>query len=78
VPLVAPQTLFEGRLTRLDLRLTKLIRIQRIRLQANVDAYNVLNGSAVKQTTNTYGSRWLLPTDILEGRIVQFSGQLNF
>lgn len=79
IPLIAPQTQFEDRLMRLDLRVTKVVRItQRLRLQANVDGYNVLNGSAVKRTTDAYGSRWRLPTDILEARIFQFSGQLSF
>src|SRR5262245_7339659 len=48
VPLVAPQTVFEGRRTQLDLRLSKVFRVSsQARLQANIDVYNELNGSSV-------------------------------
>jgi hypothetical protein len=44
----------------------------------NVDAYNALNGSSVLSTINTYGPRWLLPNQIMDPRIVQFSFQVNY
>lgn len=79
VPLVAPNTMFEDRRTRLDLRFTKLLSLsRRLRLQANVDVYNVANANGIQQVTGTYGPRWLLPQNIIEPRIVQFSGQLTF
>jgi hypothetical protein len=90
VPLIVPQTLFEGRITRLDLRVTKRLQLpRRVRLLANVDVYNTLNGSSILQLAAgtagsqgrggyTYGPRWLLPSLVLEGRIVQFSAQLSF
>ena len=78
VPLVAPYTLFEGRLNQLDLRLTKNFTVRRTRLQANVDLYNALNASPVTGVIGTYGPRWLQPTQILEGRLIQLSGQLTF
>jgi len=79
VPLVTPQTLFEGRITRLDLRLTKMVRLsQRLRLQANVDLYNVLNGSMVLLSNSNYGSQWQRPNAVLEARLIQFSGRLSF
>jgi hypothetical protein len=79
VPLVAPQTLFEGRIRRLDLRLTKMIRLtQHMQFQANLDAYNALNSSAVQTLQTTYGLNWLSPTTIIDPRILQFGGQLTF
>jgi len=79
VPLIEPGTQFEGRINRFDLRLSKIVRLTpRIRLQANMDAYNVLNASAIALVNNTYGSQWRQPTSILEGRLLQFGGQLNF
>ncbi len=87
VPLIVPQTHFEGRITRLDLRLTKGVSVgPKLRLQANVDVYNVLNASSVLDLTanqggigsNAYGTRWRIPTLILEGRIIQFSTRLTF
>ena len=79
VPLVLPQTLFEGRTTRLDLRLTKVFQVgSRVRLQANLDAYNALNSNGVQTINTTFGSSWLKPNSILDPRIFQVGGQLTF
>jgi hypothetical protein len=79
VPLVMPQTLFEDRIRRLDLRLTKIFRItDRVRLQANLDAYNALNSSAIQALQTTFGPNWLSPLTILDARLLQVSGQLTF
>jgi len=79
VPLVAPGTLYDHRIRRLDLRLTKLVRLsQRLRLQGNLDLYNAFNGSGVVQVNNAYGSQWRQPTEVQDPRIVQFSAQLTF
>jgi len=79
VPLVIGNTLFEGRIRRLDLRLTKYFNItKRVRLQANFDAYNALNSNAIQTINTAYGANWLQPVQILDPRILQFSGQLSF
>jgi len=79
VPLIMPQTLFEGRTRRLDLRLTKIFNLPRkIRLQANVDAYNVLNSNDILALTPTFGARWGQPNLITDGRLIQFSSQVSF
>ena len=79
VPLLAPQTNFEERTTRLDFRVAKSIRIgQRVRVQGNFDLYHAVNSRSVLATTSAYGARWLVPTLILEPRILQFSTQLTF
>jgi hypothetical protein len=79
VPLLSPQTEFEARTTRLDLRVAKTVRVgQRVRIQGNVDLYNALNSGSVLALTNVYGARWLVPTLVLEPRILQFSAQVNF
>jgi len=79
VPLVLPQTMFEGRIRRLDLRLTKIFNLPRhMRFQANLDAYNALNGSAIQALNTTFGTSWLTPFTVLDPRLLQVSGQLNF
>jgi hypothetical protein len=79
VPLVSPQTRFEERTTRLDVRLAKTLRLtNRLRLQGNFDLYNVLNSASILQDTTAYGARWLVPTLVLEPRILQFSANLLF
>jgi len=79
VPLIVPQTLFEDRFNRLDLRVGKRIHLtERVRVQANVNFYNLLNGSAVLALNTTYGPQWLVPSAIQDGRMVQFSANLTF
>jgi hypothetical protein len=78
VPLVAPNTLYEDRTTRLDLRLSKIFQINRVRLQLNLDAYNALNSDAIRGVNDTYASRWLLPTSIIDPRHIQVGGQISF
>ena len=79
VPLFPPYERFEGRLNQLDLRLTKRIALTpRTRVRANIDLYNAFNRSPVIGVNTQYGSRWLLPSQILDGRLIQFSGNLSF
>ena len=79
VPLIAPQTMFDDRLTRLDLRIGKRFLLsQRMRLQANVNVYNVFNGSASSVLNVNYGPLWLQPSLLQDGRMLQFSGSLTF
>lgn len=67
---------------------------ERTRVQVNVDLYNALNASSILSlvpggavgggiassggTVISYSPTWRRPTDILEGRILQFSSQLRF
>jgi hypothetical protein len=79
IPLVLPYQQFEGRIRRLDLRLSRTFNLTgRARLQANIDAYNALNSSAIQALNNTYGPSWLSPTQILDPRLLQVSAQLTF
>jgi hypothetical protein len=79
VQLLVPQTVFEGRIRRLDLRVTKIFRLtQRVRFQANLDAYNALNSSAIQSVQTAFGPNWRQPTTILDARLLQVSGVLSF
>jgi len=78
IPLVAPLTLFEDRLSRLDLRLSKVFTVGRFRVRGNVDAYNVLNANSVRSVLSTYGARWRTPTQILDPRLVEVGGTISF
>jgi Carboxypeptidase regulatory-like domain len=79
VPLIAPQTMFDDRLSRLDLRVAKRFALTpRVRLQGNFNIYNVFNGSAISTLNTTYGPLWLQPLLLQDGRMVQFSGLLTF
>jgi hypothetical protein len=78
VPLVAPQTLFEPRTTRLDLRLSKIFQINRVRLQLNLDAYNALNSGAIISSNSTFDARWRQPDSVMDPRLIQIGGELSF
>jgi hypothetical protein len=79
VGLLAPSRYYDSRTTRLDLRMGKSVRLtQRVKVQGNIDLYNVTNSGSVLADTNAFGARWLVPTLVLEPRILQFSAQLTF
>ena len=78
VPLVAPQSLFADRVTRLDVRASKIIRVNRFRFQINLDAYNLFNTSSVRSVNSTFGSRWQQPNSIIDPRLIQVGGQIDF
>jgi hypothetical protein len=79
VPLIMPQTVFEDRYTRVDLRVSKRLQLtQRVRLTGNFNVYNVFNGSGIQIENLNYGPLWLQPSLIEDGRMIQFSGSLTF
>jgi hypothetical protein len=81
VPLVQPGTLFGDRLNQLDFRLAKIFRISRTRLQAQVELFNMFNGSPALLVNNNYSAGpagWQRPTQINQGRLVKFGMQLQF
>jgi hypothetical protein len=72
VPLVPPETLFEPRIGRLDLRLSKVFKLNRYGLQLNLDAYNALNANSIRSENSVYGTTaWRTPLQILDPRLVE-------
>jgi carboxypeptidase family protein len=79
VDLLPPYSSYvDGRINQLDLRFSKLVRVGQMKLQGNVDLYNVLNASTVLTVNSTFGSTWLQPTQILDARLIKFSMQVDF
>jgi hypothetical protein len=78
IALIAPDTLFENRLNQFDVRLTKIFRAGRARLQGRFDVYNLFNASTVLNDNFTYGPSWLKPSSILGARLVKLGAQLDF
>lgn len=78
VALVSPGTLYEGRITQIDLRVSKGFRIGRVRLRGMLDAYNTFNANSVLQVNTTYGPSWLNVQRILAGRMFKFGTQIDF
>ena len=76
--LIAPGTLYGNRVTQVDVRFGKSVKLQRSRIQASVDVFNLLNSSAILSQNNTFGPSWQSPTQILQGRLVKFGVQVDF
>jgi hypothetical protein len=78
VELLDPTTNYESRLSQLDVRVTRRVRLAGVTLRGNFDVYNVLNGASILSMNAGYGSNWLVPYEIMGGRLVKFSGQIEF
>jgi hypothetical protein len=78
IPLVKPLSLFGPRINQVDLRATKIFRVGQQRIQANFDAYNAFNSNVPVTIFGTYNARWGQATQVLDGRLLKFSAQLDF
>jgi len=77
VNLIQPGTLYYDRANELDLRLTKSVRISRLRINVNGDVYNMFNVSPVMQFNAAYAA-WLTPQRIMDGRLYKLSAAVTF
>jgi hypothetical protein len=79
VPLIAPGTMYGGRLNQVDFRVAKVMSFGAgTRLQANVDLYNLFNASPILALNTTFGAAWQRPLQILQGRLLKFGVQVDF
>ena len=81
IPLIEPFSLFEPRRNLVDLRFSKGFNLANgIRLQGNVDIYNLMNDASILSVNGNYGGSWLsLGTRGLAApRLYQLSGRLTF
>jgi hypothetical protein len=69
---------YQNRLTQVDVRLTKIVRFDRVRLQGMFDIYNLFNANTVLSQVTRVGPNYLQPTQILAGRLLKFGAQLDF
>lgn len=81
VEIVAPGTMYGPRVNQVDLRLSKVLRTGRVRLQANFDAFNITNDNTVLAQRNIYGtdgSSWQRPELVMPARVVKVGFNLTF
>ena len=75
-------TTYGDRLNQLDFRMSKIFKFGKSTLDANFDLYNALNSDAVLTENATYsgtnGGAWLLPTSVIQGRIIKFGMRWDF
>ena len=78
INLIDPSTMFEPRLTQVDLRFSRTFRVGKISIDSNVDLFNALNGSSVLQAQTRYGPAWLNAQEVLPGRLLALGAVINF
>ena len=78
VQLIEPGTMFGDRLNQVDVRVTKVVKVNRVDIKGMVDLYNLFNASPVLALNNRYGPAWQQPFIILAGRFVKFGLQADF
>ncbi len=79
IDLLEPYSGFlDQRVNQLNLRLSKIFKMQKMRFQVNVDLYNATNASTVQLVNQQYGPTWLQPTQIMPARLFKIGVQLDF
>jgi len=77
--LIPPNTMFEPRLTQVDLRVSRVFRLMGTsRLRGSLDIYNIFNASSVLSMTPTYGASWLNAAQVLSPRLLRIGAQFDF
>jgi hypothetical protein len=76
--ILPPYSQFEDRMTQVDLRFGRTFAYGHVRVQPQLDLYNLFNANTVLSSNTTYGAAWLRPTAILTGRFVKFGAQIDF
>jgi hypothetical protein len=78
VQLVEPSTVFAEDQQQLDMRLMKIFRFGRLRVQGLLDIYNILNASTATTINQSFGANWLKPQAIMQARYLRFGTQIDF
>jgi hypothetical protein len=78
VNLIEPGTMYGARLTQVDLRIGKILRVRGVRVTPTLDLYNLLNANTVLSQSNVYGTAWQRPQSVLAARFAKVGLQLNF
>jgi len=79
VDLIENNSIFpEGRNRQLNLRLSKVFRTGSLRLEPQLDIFNLLNSNQVLVMNTRYGTAWQNATSILAPRVFKLGVQMSF
>jgi hypothetical protein len=80
IPLVAPGTEFLPRLNQVDLSLAKWFQIGRVRMQGQLDVFNLSNENTILgvRSTNFTTAAYNQPSSVLQGRIIRIGTQIRW
>ena len=76
--MIPPGSVLGARQNQLDIRFAKVLTYGRTRTNLGFDLYNALNSNPITGYNQTYGTTWLLPTQIMPARFIKLSFQLDF
>ena len=68
----------EGRNTQLNVRLSRIVRVRGLRLEPQLDVFNLTNANQVLGMTTSYGAAWQNATSILAPRVFKLGAQVSF
>jgi hypothetical protein len=74
----ANQTYREGRNTQVNLRLAKVLHLGNVRIEPQLDVFNLLNANQVLVMTTRYGAAWQNANSILAPRVFKLGVQVGF
>jgi carboxypeptidase family protein len=78
IHLFEPNTSFEDRLNQVDIRLAKVFKLGRVRVQGMFDIYNLLNANDALVVNSRLGPSYLVPSNVLGARLYKLGGQIDF
>jgi hypothetical protein len=80
VNLIEPGTLYGDRVNQFDIRVAKILRFGRTRVNVGFDVYNVSNEGSVLTYNQSFipNGAWLQPTTVQQPRFAKFSAQFDF
>ena len=80
INLIAPGQVWGDRVNELDFRFGKILKFGRMRVNAGIDVYNILNQAAILTYNQTFapGGSWLAPTSVLSPRFMKVGAQIDF
>ena len=70
----------DERVNELDFRFGKIIKFSRMRINAGIDIYNILNQAAILTYNQTFApaGAWLVPQSLLSPRFIKLGAQIDF
>jgi hypothetical protein len=78
VNLIAPGTKYLKRWNQLDLSLRRVFSVGKVRLDASLDVFNMLNSNVVLNENQNFGASLGAPLEILQPRLLRISTNMKF
>jgi outer membrane receptor protein involved in Fe transport len=78
VELVQPGTTYGDRMYQVDFRVGKAFKRGSVRIQPELNVYNLFNADPVVRINTAFGPQWLRPQGVLLGRFAKIGASIRF